>query len=136
MHSRCLALLFLVFDFARSPTDAGTPPDACGRCPGVSAARPPGSSQPGHPRRSCMPCKMSRTSSRLSSPLVSVSLASVSSRPLATWSPLAIILGCPCCFRFVLRPRQKAFWLLTPYCVIASNTSSAADLSSGACFAH
>ncbi len=47
------------------------------------------------PRESCMPCKARLHGS--ASPLVSaVSLAS-SSRPLATWSPLAITLGLSCC---------------------------------------
>ncbi len=68
-----LAFSFFVFDFARSPTDAKPPDDClCGRCPGVRQLRARCEPNCGP---SCvglgMPCKMSCTSSRLSSPLVS-----------------------------------------------------------------
>ncbi len=78
-------------------------------------------------------CKMPSSFTVLSSFLVSAGLFGfVQSRPLATWSPLAITLR-SCCF-VVLRLDKAS--LAQPYCVIASNTSSVAGRSSGACFAQ
>ncbi len=114
MHSRARPCLFFVLDFARSPTDANLQTHALRALPaGVRRATrlPESSSNCGPSSWSCMPCKMSCTSSRLSSPFVSAVPLAVR-RPLATWSLLAITLGC--CLVLVLR-LDKASWLLNPY---------------------
>ncbi len=99
------------------------PPDAlpCGRCPqevtvAFYALRCE-STTAGHPRCGVLHAlQMSCTSSRLNSPLVSaVSLAS-SSRPLATWSPLAA-LGFVPLLLLVPQTRQASLGSSTPYCV-------------------
>ncbi len=93
---RSFPVFFFVFDFARSPTDAKTSRRYClaGVARRCRATRLRRVYNQGHPRRSCMPCKISCTFtaqlafSLLRSPLAS----SKSSRNMDT---ACTTLGCP-----------------------------------------
>ncbi len=129
MHSRCSALPFFVFDFARSPTDglqtrfAGVAHRECASRYASALIYNCGPSS----CRSCMPCHH-YASSRLSSPLISTGLLGFvksSSRNMVTACNNSRI--CPLLL-LVLQTRQKLLLAPpTPYCVIASNTSQLLD---------
>ncbi len=125
-------LFSLVSDFARPPTDA-KPPDALSlralsRCASCHALRC--SLQLRAILRRPTPCKMSCTSSRLSSPLVSaVSLASTKSSPQHGHRFVHLVVLLPCSSRLPI----KASWLSTLYCVGCTHHVSVVD-GLGACF--
>ncbi len=129
MHSRCSALPFFVFDFAR-PTDA-KPPDALPyeRCPqGVrrcyALAVSPTTAGPSS-CRSCMPCECHARLHGSSSP--NWSLRSRLARPSRLsqhGSPLAITLGLSRCSCSSSDSTKLLLWLLNPVLRHSSNTSS------------
>ncbi len=125
---RCSALPFLLsLIFARSPTDAKPPGDLAGVARGVRRATRPLWVYNCGPSRVGLACLAGDVMHVFTAQLALVSAVSLLllSRPLATWSPLAITLGCLKALLLLVLRLDKAS-CLNPVLRHCANTSSVA----------